>query len=263
MKILLTNDDGIFAPGLAAIQKELNTLGDVDVVAPQHEQSAMGHSITFEGPLSCDRLHVNEEFHGYGVDGRPADCVKLAVLELLDGKPDLIVSGINTGENVGIHVLYSGTVAAAIEGAFFDVPSIAVSLEYGREMDFVFAARTARWVIEALLQNGLKAGYVYNVNIPTADKGSPKGVRATRLTPYASFNERYESRTDPHGRRFFWLTGEKVEQDDGLESDLTALRSGYVSITPLHFDMTHLESLEETRGWTFPPPPPERDVSEL
>src|SRR5271167_4941023 len=174
MRILLTNDDGIYAPGLRALRKELQKLGDVTVVAPAGEQSAVGHSITLLTPLITQEvLDENQTPMGWAVEGRPADCVKLALLELLDGPPDLIVSGLNAGSNAGINVLYSGTVAAAIEGAFFQCTSIAVSLEYTRPqpLDFPRAAALTRQVIEQIVARRPAEGTLFNVNIPDLDKG--------------------------------------------------------------------------------------------
>src|SRR5207253_7763559 len=187
MRILLTNDDGIHAPGLRAMRKELQHLGEVIVVAPAGEQSAVGHSVTLLTPLIIQEISDAGEFVGWAVEGRPADCVKLALLELLPEPPDLIVSGMNAGSNAGINVLYSGTVAAAIEGAFFQRPSIAVSLEYTKpKLDFPRAAALARRVIEQIMARRPPAGTLFNVNIPSLDKGPVKGIRVTPqdVAPY-------------------------------------------------------------------------------
>src|SRR5919201_938844 len=179
MRILLTNDDGVLAPGLRALRKELLKLGEVVVVAPAAEQSAVGHSITLLTPLLVQEvMEESGQFMGWAVEGRPADCVKLALSELLPDPPDLIVSGLNAGSNAGINVLYSGTVAAAIEGAFFHRTSIAVSLEYTKpKLDFPRAAALARRVIEQILEHQPDPGTLFNVNIPSLDKGPIRGIR--------------------------------------------------------------------------------------
>src|SRR5437016_2970299 len=202
MRILLTNDDGVYAPGLRALRSELQKLGEVVVVAPATEQSAVGHSITLLTPLLVQEvLDDDDEPMGWAVEGRPADCVKLALLELLPDPPDLIVSGLNAGSNAGINVLYSGTVAAAIEGAFFHRTSIAVSLEYTdvRPLDFPRAAGLARRVVEQIVAHEPPTGTLINVNIPSLEKGPIRGVRVVpqNVAPYV---ETYDRRTDPRGR---------------------------------------------------------------
>ncbi|MCI0377874.1 MAG: 5'/3'-nucleotidase SurE, partial [Gemmataceae bacterium] len=189
MRILLTNDDGVYAPGLRALRTELKKLGDVTVVAPAGEQSAVGHSITLLTPLLVQEvLDENQQSMGFAVEGRPADCVKLALLELLKEPPDVVVSGLNAGSNAGINVLYSGTVAAAIEGAFFQKTSIAVSLEYTKPkpLDFPKAAAYARRVIEQILEQNLQPGALFNVNIPSLEKGAVRGIRVVpqNVAPY-------------------------------------------------------------------------------
>src|SRR5438309_8650741 len=195
LRILLTNDDGVYAPGLRALRAELKKLGEVTVVAPAGEQSAVGHSITLLTPLLVQEvLDENNEPMGWAVEGRPADCVKLALLELLrDKQPDLIVSGLNAGSNAGINVLYSGTVAAAIEGAFFQRTSIAVSLEYTKPkpLDFSRAAGLARQVIELILARRPADGALFNVNIPSFDKGPIKGIRVVPQN-VAAYTETYD-----------------------------------------------------------------------
>lgn len=252
MRILLTNDDGILAPGLAAMYRELVGLGCVDVVAPESVQSAVAHSITIRYPIMTRRVHVGGEFHGYSVEGSPADCVKLAVHDLLEHKPDLVVSGINAGENIGTHVLYSGTVAAAAEGALQGCAAIAVSLEYSDELDFGRAAKLAASVIRAILEQGLDAGELINVNIPALRPGWPIGVRvaAQSMTPLA---ERFEKRSDPQGRPYYWLSGTLThEVDDGFDSDLRAVRAGYIAVTPIRINLTDRARLAHMRGWTWP-----------
>src|SRR5260221_10499575 len=204
MRILLTNDDGIHAPGLRALRKELQTLGEVTVVAPAGEQSAVGHSVTLLTPLIIQEISDAGEFIGWAVEGRPADCVKLALLELLPEKPDLIVSGLNAGSNAGINVLYSGTVAAAFEGAFIGITSIAVSLEYTKpKLDFPKAAAVAWKVIEQIMAHKPAPGTLFNVNIPSLDNGPVRGVKTVPQNAMG-YLETFDRRTDPRGRIYFW-----------------------------------------------------------
>src|SRR5688500_2205573 len=207
MRILLTNDDGIYAPGLQALRKELMTLGDVVVCAPATEQSAAGHSVTLLWPLIVQEVFDDQKrFLGWAVEGRPADCVKLALVELLAEPPDLLVSGLNAGANAGINVLYSGTVAAAIEGSFFRQTSIACSLMYTKEqpLDFKTGAAHARRVIEQILESGPAPGTLFNVNVPSLENGPVKGVRVVpqNVAPYV---ENFVRRVNPRGRTYFWM----------------------------------------------------------
>lgn len=250
MKILLTNDDGIQAPGIAAMYRQLVGLGEVFVVAPESGQSAAAHGITVQRPIAVSRIHVHNEFHGYSVDGRPADCVKLGVQELVGGKPDLVVSGINDGANVSINVLYSGTVAAAADGAFFGIPSIAVSLEHGDELDFDRAAGIAAKLIGTLLQQGLHGGQLININIPDLRGGNPKGVRVAAQA-LQTMEDKYVSFQGPDRRMYYWLDGDfgEIREED---SDLKALSEGYVVVTPLHFNLTDRGRMGEMLEWIWP-----------
>lgn len=253
MRILLTNDDGIYAPGLRALRTELKKLGDVTVVAPAGEQSGVGHSITLLTPLIVqDVVDAEGQPMGYAVEGRPADCVKLALMELLPEPPDLIVSGLNAGSNAGINVLYSGTVAAAIEGAFFRRTSIAVSLEYTKPkpLDFGRAAELARHVIEQVLSHSLTAGTLININIPSLEKGPIKGIRVMpqNIAPYI---ESFDRRVDPRGRIYFWTHPDFGCPDPHPDTDVTALAEGYITVTPLQFNLTHSALLEQMKGWKF------------
>ena len=250
MRILLTNDDGILAPGLLAMHHELARMGEVTIVAPTTPQSAVGHAISVSQPLFCQEIDVAEEVRGYSIDGRPADCVKLALLELMQGRPpNLVVSGINHGENVGINVLYSGTVAAAIEGACYGVPSVAVSLAFSERMDFRGAARLARGLIEQILSLGKAQGMLLNLNIPDLSAAPPKGIRFCRMDVRPT-QEAMVRRADPRGRPYFWITGGFVPTGDpGPDSDQVALAEGYVTLTPLKFDLTDAQRFAEVAGW--------------
>ncbi|MFO0913725.1 MAG: 5'/3'-nucleotidase SurE [Pirellulales bacterium] len=248
MRILLTNDDGIYAPGLAALERELQSLGAVTTVAPYTEQSGVGHSITFLAPLVCHEIFDGDRRRGWAVEGSPADCVKIGVMELCGHRPDLVVSGINGGLNAGINVLYSGTVAAAVEGAFFGITSIAVSLEYDPHADFARAAVIARHVIEQVLERGPRAGQLLNLNIPT---------RATRersqlaVVPMgvARYGEHFIKRSDPRGRTYYWATNDPPPKPTDHETDLTALTRGQVTLSPLDFDLTRHQDLERLNSW--------------
>lgn len=251
MRILLTNDDGVFAPGLRALRKELERLGDVTVIAPFLEQSGVGHSITLLTPLvvkSVDDDHGQPL--GTAVEGSPADCVKLAVLELMDRPPDLIVSGINAGANAGINVLYSGTVAAAIEGSFFKITSIAVSLELAEHFDYASAAVDAVKVIERILAHQPAPGSLFNVNLPSYVRGKPRGVKVVPMST-SRHGETFERRRDPRGRTYYWLTYAPPFNLEGPTTDLTALAEGYISVTPLQFDLTQREKLPKLNGWNW------------
>ncbi|MBI1917396.1 MAG: 5'/3'-nucleotidase SurE [Planctomycetes bacterium] len=251
MRILLTNDDGVHAPGLRALRAELKKLGAVIVVAPATEQSAVGHSITLSTPLIVQQVFdESKEFIGWAVEGRPADCVKLALLELLPESPDLVVSGLNAGANAGINVLYSGTVAAAIEGAFFRQVSVACSQEYTKATppDFTTGAALARHVIEQILAHRPPPGSLFNVNLPSPERGPVRGVRAVPQNA-APYSERFDRRIDPRGRVYFWSTPEFGCPDPHPDTDVTALAEGYVTVTPLQFDLTHQRQLEEMAGW--------------
>ena len=252
MRILLTNDDGVHAPGLLALRRELRQLGEVVVVAPAAEQSAVGHSITLSTPLIVQQVFDGKEFVGWAVEGRPADCVKLALLELLPDAPDLVVSGLNAGSNAGINVLYSGTVAAAIEGAFFRQVSFACSQEYTKATppDFARGAALARRVIEQVLARKPAAGSLFNVNIPSPERGPVRGVRVVPQN-VAPYSERFDRRIDPRGRVYFWSTPEFGCPEPHPDTDVTALAEGCVTVTPLQFDLTHAGQLAEMARWRW------------
>jgi 5'/3'-nucleotidase len=248
MQILLTNDDGIYAPGLAAMERALKKLGDVCVVAPAIEQSGVGHSITFLSPLMAKEVFDGDRRRGWAVEGSPADCVKLAVSEFCPN-PDLIVSGINGGLNVGINVLYSGTVAGATEGAVFGVTSVAVSLEYDEHARFDDAAEMAvRLIQQILAQRDSAAHRLYNINIPTSAFEQKTEVR---VVPMATIGwpADFDRRVDPKGRHYYWAMGTPAIPEEGVLTDLQALQQGYVTLTPLRIDRTEREMLERMRDW--------------
>jgi 5'-nucleotidase len=260
MRILLTNDDGIYAPGLAALERALRQMGDVFVVAPLSEQSGVAHSITFLTPLLAKRVFVNDKPWGWTVDGSPADCVKLGVSTIMPERPDIIVSGINGGLNAGINVLYSGTVAAAVEGAFYGIVSVAVSLEHRENPPFDKAAELATGVIEKILQND-KSPHLYNLNIPlkavdNVIAGTAKPEVKVVPMDVTQYWEAFEKRTDPMGRSYYWLTGHpdprqpKTESSAGL-TDMKALDQGFITLTPLNYDLTDRQRLDVLNGWDF------------
>ena len=254
MLALLTNDDGIFAPGLAALERAMRRLGYVSVVAPSTEQSGVGHAITFLTPLTAKEIFDGGRSRGWAVDGSPADAVKLGIAEFCPRRPDVVVSGINAGLNAGINVLYSGTVAAAIEGAFFGITSIAVSLEYDEHADFDRAAEIALDVIRELLSRTATPGGLYNINIPTrALRGAPK----LRVVPMSTsrYGEAFERRVDPRGKPYYWSTNEPPPPPSPTESDVTALAAGDVTLTPLHFDLTRRLAIDELAegSWRIEP----------
>ena len=253
MRILLTNDDGIYAPGLRALRMELLKLGTVTVVAPATEQSAAGHSVTLLTPLLVNEVYEDDgkTFVGWAVEGRPADCVKLALLELLPETPDIIISGMNAGSNAGINVLYSGTVAAAIEGAFYRNTAIAVSLEYDKKIyDFPTAARYARQVIEQILAHHPTKGTLFNINLPVLERGPIRGVKVLpqNVSPYT---EKFDRRVNPRGRTYFWAGPDFECPDPQPNTDVMGLKESYITVTPLQFDLTDHEKLEPMTKWEW------------
>jgi 5'-nucleotidase len=250
--ILVTNDDGITAPGIRNLVDAVKDLGKIVVVAPDKPQSGMGHAITIGHPL---RLHAVQAFEGieaYQCTGTPVDCVKLAVDKILHRKPDICLSGINHGANHSINVIYSGTMSAAVEAAIESIPSIGFSLlDYSIEADFSAAKLYARNIVMKMLSTRLDKHTILNVNFPAVEQKLIRGVKLCRQA-YAKYEEDFLERDDPHGRKYFWLTGEFVNFDKGRDTDVWALKNNYVSIVPVKFDMTNYKlktKLEKT--WKF------------
>ena len=263
MLILLTNDDGIHAPGLLAAWRELTKLGEVHVVAPETVQGATGHGITLTTPLLTSSVTVEGGFTGIAVDGRPADCVKLAAAKLLPRPPDLVVSGINAGANTGINVVYSGTVAAAIEAAFLGLPAVAASLYLRRNVptDYARAAVFMRQTVELMLEAGLPPGRVASINLPALDAGQqPTGVKIVRQCVRA-WADTYEERKDPRGRSYFWNSSVFSLGEHEDDTDMAALRNGYITVTPLQFDLTHYPMLREWESKEWRVDPAEADAA--
>ncbi len=244
MKILVSNDDGIDSPGIYSLVHELRKLGIVTVVAPDRQQSAVGHALSVSKPLRVTKFHRNGEMFGYSITGTPSDCVKLALSYLLDEKPDILVSGINHGQNTSINILYSGTVSAATEGMLMGIPSMAVSLaSHSLSADCSYAAEVSRELAAKLPDLELPRGTLLNVNVPSMPGDQIKGIKVTPHSK-AIWNDRYEKRTDPFGREYFWFAGEYLVEKDGSEfSDDIAILNGYVSITPIHYNFTNYEAL--------------------
>ena len=247
MLILLTNDDGIYAPGLAALYQELRQLGEVMVVAPESEQSAVGHAISLNTPLRVKKAPLAGDGWGWAVSGTPADCVKIALAELLPGTPELVVSGINLGPNVGINVLYSGTVSAATEAAILGVKqAVAVSLNTYKDADFATAARVTGKLLSRLKRQSMAKPLCLNVNLPALPEEDIKGVRLTRQDT-GPLVEHFDCRVDPRERRYYWLAEINERKDSDPDTDYGALQAGYISVTPLHHDLTHYPSFNGLR----------------
>ncbi len=251
MRILLTNDDGIYAKGIEVLHEHLCKEHEVLVVAPETEQSAVGHAITLTDPLRVKPIDRNGVFFGYAVKGTPADCVKLAINELMEQPPDLVVSGINLGANVGINVIYSGTVSAATEGTILGVPAIAVSINTFRDPDFTPAASFICLLARQVAEHGLPPHTSLNVNVPAIPESKIRGVRITRQG-VTRFVERFERRTDPRDNVYYWQCGSTPPLEEDGNTDASALAGDYISITPIHHDLTNYDFLESLSAWSFP-----------
>lgn len=238
--ILVTNDDGITAPGIRNLVEAVKDLGKIVVVAPDKAQSGMGHAITIGHPLRMTKMDMFGDIEAWQTSGTPVDCVKLAVDKILHGKPDLCLSGINHGANHSINVIYSGTMSAAMEASIESIPSIGFSLlDYSYEADFAAARHYVRMIVSSLLtQKKLDKHLLLNVNIPSIPKELIKGVKVCRQA-YAKYEEDFEERKDPHGKRYYWLTGEFVNFDKGKDTDVWALKNNFVSVVPVQFDLTN------------------------
>lgn len=236
--ILVTNDDGITAPGLHALVDAVKHLGEIFVVAPDSPQSGMGHAITINNPLRLDKVTVHGDHTWYQCSGTPVDCVKIAIDKILHRKPDLCVSGINHGSNSSINVIYSGTMSAAMEGAIEGIPSVGFSLlNYALDADFAAARHYASRIAANVLKSGLPSGTLLNVNIPNLPMEILKGVKVCRQAT-AKWEEEFDERLDPNKRKYYWLTGKFVNMDKGLDTDEWALANGFISVVPVQFDFT-------------------------
>ncbi|MCX7568712.1 5'/3'-nucleotidase SurE [Tumebacillus sp. DT12] len=253
MKILISNDDGVLAPGIAAVAASLQTIGEVFVVAPDRQRSAAGHGITLHKPLYVDEKTLPNGIRAYGVSGTPADCVKFGIDQIMGpaNKPDIVVSGINAGPNLGSDVMYSGTVSAAIEGAIQGIPSIAVSLCGHAPYDFTHAATFTATLVQEVMKNGLLADTVLNVNVPALKEGQTiQGTRITTLGTRRYHNE-YDKRVNPRGVDYYWLAGELMDLHPEQGSDIEAIKEKHISVSPLHFDFTNRKLIDALKGWTL------------
>ena len=250
--ILVTNDDGINAPGIRTLISVVKDIGDVIVVAPNSPQSGMGHAITINSTLHSSRITPkNSEIIEYSCSGTPADCVKLAINELMPRKPDLCVSGINHGSNSSINVIYSGTMSAAIEAGIEGVPAIGFSLlDYSWNADFSHSKDLIRKITLNALNNGIPKGVVLNVNIPAVKKSDIKGVKICRQAK-AYWVEEFDKRKNPLGQEYYWLTGKFVNKDQGEDTDEWALKNNYISIVPVEFDLTAHHAIQGLNEWDF------------
>lgn len=244
--ILISNDDGVNAPGLTALRRELAVIGRAVVVAPDREMSAASHSLTVHVPLRANRVADDV----IRVEGTPTDCVLLAVRHLLPERPDLVVSGINRGPNLGDDVTYSGTVAAAMEGTLLGIPSIAISLDRSAEdkYDYRFAASVAREIALLVLEKGLPEGTLLNVNVPNRPPGEIKGIATARLGKQV-YEESIIKKTDPRGRGYYWIGGQVTTWQVQPDTDLAVVADGHVSVTPIQLDLTDYDTLEALRSW--------------
>lgn len=247
MRILLTNDDGIYARGLSALYEELSKEADCLIVAPEIEQSAVGHAITLFRPLMVRSAAKGGKFLGYAVCGTPADCVKIGIKELAGSLPDLVVSGINRGANCGNNVIYSGTVSAATEASMMGVSSLAVSLDTHEEADFSFAARMARKMVRFVADHPALKGVALNVNVPCLPDDQIRGVAVVRQGR-SRVIESFEKRVDPRDNVYYWMSGEKTPGAQDPETDLGALAAGYVTLTPIHYDLTRHDLLASVKN---------------
>jgi len=252
MHILISNDDGIMAKGIVALAEALLPLGHVSVAAPNRERSACSHSLTLEHPLRATPVHFPVPVHNaWAISGTPSDCVKLAVGQLLKESPDVVVSGINKGANMSVDVFYSGTAAAAMEGAFAGFPAFAFSLaSYDPNSDFTGAARWARECLKQIMASGPEKGIMYNINVPALPERDIKGLRITRMG-HVRYRESFECRRDPNGKPYYWLSGDPEILDQSPECDIVAVREGYVSLTPIRAEMTDFALFERMAGSGF------------
>lgn len=252
--ILVTNDDGITAPGLRSLIRFMKQIGEVVVVAPDSPQSGMGHAITLDTTLYSEEMKIDLENGGdreYSCSGTPADCVKLALQELLDRKPDICISGINHGSNSSINVIYSGTMSAAIEAGIEGIPAIGFSLcDYSWNADFEQAGDAIKKIVKGALENGIPKDVVLNVNIPKLEKDELKGIKICRQAR-ANWKERFDKRTNPMGREYYWLTGEFELLDKGEDTDEFALSKGYISVVPTQFDLTAHHAIQDLNNWNL------------
>lgn len=250
--ILVTNDDGISAPGIRTLISVMNEIGDVVVVAPDSPQSAMGHAITINSTLQCHKIKIDDgPQEEYTCSGTPADCVKLGINEILNKKPDICVSGINHGSNASINVIYSGTMSAAIEASVEGVPAIGFSLlDYSWKANFNPIKKIVKKITLKALKEGIPDRTALNVNFPNLNENEIKGIKiCNQANTY--WIEKFDKRTNPQGREYYWLTGEFINNDKSTESDEWALKNGFVSVVPVKFDLTNYEVIDKIKSWNL------------
>lgn len=248
--ILVTNDDGITAPGIRALIEVMKEIGEVVVVAPDSAQSGMGHAVTINNTLTLEKVQIDPELeHEYACSGTPVDCVKIALGQILDRKPDLCVSGINHGSNSSINVIYSGTMSAALEAGMSGIPAIGFSLlDFSWNADFDQVRTFVHKITTQALENGIPKEVVLNVNFPRLQTDEIKGIKVCRQAK-AVWIEDFDKRTSPNGKEYYWLKGEFVNQDKGEDTDEWALRNGFISIVPVHFDLTAHHAINRINNW--------------
>lgn len=252
MKILISNDDGINSKGIYELAHAMTEIGEVFVAAPETNQSAVGHAVTMHTPLRSSEVEeFGEKIHAWWVNGTPADCIKLGIENLMKEKPDLIVSGINIGENLGTDVIYSGTVSAAVEGALFGIPAIAFSYQDYHAEDFSNAAKVAKEICAQVLKHGIPKNHILNVNIPKIENISEiNGIKVTKLG-VKIYRNNFEERKDPKGNVYYWLAGELIEMPEDKDTDVYAVKNKYVSITPIDIDFTNHSLISEIKSWSL------------
>lgn len=250
--ILITNDDGIGAQGIRALTDALQGLGKLSVIAPDREKSATGHSITVHSPIKLEPVEYSGAENAWSIDGTPADCVKLGIQALMEHPPDLVVSGINFGPNLGTDVLYSGTVSAAIEGLINGVPAIAFSLNTHEKPDFTYAQKFVRKLVGHLFTQGLSQETLLNVNIPHIPEQEIKGVTIAKLG-IRQYDNAFDHRKDPRGKSYYWLGGQLATVENADNSDVAAIERGEVTVTPIHFDLTNYPLMSELENWGLEP----------
>jgi 5'-nucleotidase len=252
MKILLTNDDGIMSKGLQTLAQNISSLGDVIIAAPDRERSAVGHAITINNPVKIRKIHLGcNEKEAYAIEGTPVDCVKIGINVILNNvKPDILISGINNGINLGTDVIYSGTVSAAIEGTILGIKSIALSADNRDDCGLETAARFACNVSKILHQKKMPYGTLLNINIPALPWDKIKGIKVANLG-VKKYADNYIRRRDPRGNDYYWLTGDILEEDNCKDCDIQAFKDGYITITPIQYDLTRYDMIQKIKEWNF------------
>ena len=250
MHILITNDDGIHAPGIISLKNALNEVGDVLVVAPETERSAVGHAITLSDPLRVIEIEKNGSFFGFAVNGTPADCVKLGLRCLADKPVDIVVSGINLGPNTATNIIYSGTVSAAAEAVIMGVPGLAISVASFDTPEFEYAALLAQKLTRLIIKNGLPEGTLLNVNVPPVKEKDIRGIVIARQGK-GRFEEFFDKRVDPNNRTYYWLAGKRMNIDEDDDVDEVVIRQNKVAITPIRYDLTDMKTLQTLTTWNI------------